>query len=231
MGNVVAELVDDDVKSPATTTAFGYFSMQLPEGDYVTKAEATGHLTAWWDQADAGAASASRSVGAMPNRAQPPSSMVRIVVGALLVLVVGGLIGWSLRGASSSSTTAPSASARATQAAGQRPTTTTTTKKPSKCVPISGVDMVSVDKLPSQAIDTLQSIAAGPPYPFKKDGVVFQNRERILPKESKSYYHEFTVVTPGSSDRGAKRIIVGGCDERWYTEDHYATFRLIEGSP
>lgn len=154
--------------------------------------------------------------------------MVRIVVGALVVLVVGGLIGWSLRGGSST-TTAPSAATRASQSAGQRPTTTN--KKPSNCAPISGVDTVSVDKLPSQAIDTLQSIAAGPPYPFKKDGVVFQNRERILPKESKSYYHEFTVVTPGSSDRGAKRIIVGGCDERWYTEDHYATFRLIEGSP
>jgi ribonuclease T1 len=159
--------------------------------------------------------------------------MVRIVVGALVVLVVGGLIGWSLRGGSSSSTS-PSASTGATKAAGQRPTTTTTTlvnKQPSKCASISGVDTVSVDKLPSQAVDTLQSIAAGPPYPFKRDGVVFQNRERILPKESKSYYHEFTVVTQGSSDRGAKRIIVGGCDERWYTEDHYATFRLIEGSP
>ncbi|MEU6592227.1 ribonuclease domain-containing protein [Streptomyces sp. NPDC046881] len=83
--------------------------------------------------------------------------------------------------------------------------------------------------LPSQAHDTLRLIARGGPYPYAQDGVVFQNRESVLPKQPSGYYHEYTVKTPGSSTRGARRIVTGGeYQEDYYTPDHYATFDLID---
>ncbi|GAA2151832.1 hypothetical protein GCM10009760_47690 [Kitasatospora kazusensis] len=83
--------------------------------------------------------------------------------------------------------------------------------------------------LPSQADDTLNEIANGGPFPFSQDGVVFQNREGVLPGESYGYYHEYTVVTPNSPTRGARRIITGSGDqEDYYTSDHYASFYLID---
>jgi ribonuclease T1 len=81
--------------------------------------------------------------------------------------------------------------------------------------------------LPPQARQTLALIAAGGPFPYAQDGVVFSNIEGLLPKESSRYYHEYTVVTPGSTDRGARRIIAGGGGERYYTDDHYSSFREV----
>ena len=60
-----------------------------------------------------------------------------------------------------------------------------------------------------------------------EDGSVFQNREGVLPEESRGYYHEYTVTTPGSDDRGARRIVAGACGEMYYTDDHYDSFRLV----
>lgn len=83
--------------------------------------------------------------------------------------------------------------------------------------------------LPSEADDTLNLIANGGPFPYRQDGVVFQNREGVLPAESYGYYHEYTVITPGASTRGARRIITGeAAQEDYYTADHYATFSLID---
>ncbi|WP_431037916.1 ribonuclease [Streptomyces sp. P6-2-1] len=83
--------------------------------------------------------------------------------------------------------------------------------------------------LPSQAHDTLDLIDKGGPYPYPQDGTVFQNREGVLPSQSTGYYHEYTVKTPGSSDRGARRIVTGEqTDEDYYTSDHYASFDLID---
>jgi ribonuclease T1 len=86
--------------------------------------------------------------------------------------------------------------------------------------------------LPSEAIDTLQSIERGGPFAYERDGAVFQNRERRLPDRPRGYYHEYTVRTPGASDRGARRIIAGGepPEVYYYTDDHYRTFRRLEGS-
>jgi ribonuclease T1 len=56
---------------------------------------------------------------------------------------------------------------------------------------------------------------------------VFQNREGILPGEPSGYYHEYTVETAGSDDRGARRIVTGSDAERYYTDDHYESFRRI----
>ncbi|MFI6560169.1 ribonuclease domain-containing protein [Streptomyces sp. NPDC050534] len=83
--------------------------------------------------------------------------------------------------------------------------------------------------LPSQAHDTLDLIAQGGPYPYDQDGTVFSNREGVLPSQSSGYYHEYTVVTPGSPTRGARRIVTGEqAQEDYYTSDHYATFDLVD---
>ena len=79
--------------------------------------------------------------------------------------------------------------------------------------------------------DILVGLAGGP-FAYRKDGVVFGNRERLLPLRPRGYYREYTVPTPQSRDRGARRIVCGGRqpaapDACYYTDDHYASFRLI----
>jgi len=91
----------------------------------------------------------------------------------------------------------------------------------------SGLPTVQVAELPVQARETLDLIADGGPYPYPRDGVVFQNRERLLPRKAGGYYREYTVPTPGEDDRGARRIIVGKGGERYWTSDHYASFSVI----
>ncbi|MFF1654317.1 ribonuclease domain-containing protein [Streptomyces sp. NPDC058255] len=92
----------------------------------------------------------------------------------------------------------------------------------------AAVGSICYTALPSQAYDTLDLIASNGPFPYSQDGVVFQNREAVLPSQSTGYYHEYTVITPGSSTRGAKRIVTGKkTDEDYYTSDHYVTFKLI----
>lgn len=90
---------------------------------------------------------------------------------------------------------------------------------------------ISVNELPREAVGTLSLIAAGGPFPYEKDGVVFGNFERALPKHRRGYYHEYTVPTPRARNRGAKRIVCGGplghTDNCYYSDDHYASFRRI----
>lgn len=86
---------------------------------------------------------------------------------------------------------------------------------------------VSVAQLPPEARDTLALIAQGGPYPYEKDGTVFQNREGRLPARPRGYYREYTVKTPGARNRGARRIVAGAGGDKWYTDDHYETFRRI----
>ncbi|MFI9202001.1 ribonuclease domain-containing protein [Streptomyces sp. NPDC053048] len=85
--------------------------------------------------------------------------------------------------------------------------------------------------LPSQAHDTIRLIESGGPFPYPKDGTVFSNRENVLPKQARGYYHEYTVKTPGSPDRGARRIVAGQkTREDYYTADHYRTFDRVDFS-
>ena len=91
---------------------------------------------------------------------------------------------------------------------------------------------VALTALPPQAKATHQLILAGGPFPHDKDGSVFGNRERQLPGKARGYYREYTVNTPGSRNRGARRIVCGGKpptqpDACYYTADHYASFRRI----
>jgi ribonuclease T1 len=87
---------------------------------------------------------------------------------------------------------------------------------------------VSLAELPPEAAETLNLIKQGGPFPYPKDGTVFGNREGRLPAHERGYYKEYTVKTPGSRDRGARRIIAGHKGEFYYTDDHYRTFRLIK---
>lgn len=91
---------------------------------------------------------------------------------------------------------------------------------------------VPLSVLPTQARATEQLIRAGGPFPYEKDGSVFRNRERLLPARERGHYREYTVPTPGSRDRGARRIVCGGQPPTqpevcYYTADHYASFRRI----
>jgi ribonuclease T1 len=92
---------------------------------------------------------------------------------------------------------------------------------------VSSLPTVLVTELPAQAVDTLRLIAADGPFPYPKDGATFSNRERLLPAHPSGWYREYTVVTPGSNDRGARRIIAGDDHARFYTDDHYASFREV----
>ncbi|WP_055715211.1 ribonuclease domain-containing protein [Streptomyces torulosus] len=93
----------------------------------------------------------------------------------------------------------------------------------------AAVGSICHSRLPSQAYTTLNLIERGGPFPYTQDGSVFQNRERVLPSRSSGYYHEYTVKTPGSSTRGARRIVTGQQhQEDYYTADHYASFDLID---
>lgn len=90
---------------------------------------------------------------------------------------------------------------------------------------------ITVSELPVQGARTYQLILQGGPFPHEKDGVVFGNRERLLPLKKRGYYREYTVTTPGARNRGARRIVCGGApqtpDDCFYTADHYASFRKI----
>lgn len=94
------------------------------------------------------------------------------------------------------------------------------------CGDTSGFEKVNLSDLPPEATDTVELIKKGGPYPYPQDGQVFENREGILPDCEDGYYREYTVETPGSDDRGARRFVVGEGGEYFYTEDHYESFSL-----
>jgi ribonuclease T1 len=104
---------------------------------------------------------------------------------------------------------------------------TTTDTAPTKD-PVSGLAYLPVAGLPKEARQTLELIDKGGPYPYSRDGIVYNNLEKILPRQDRGYYHEYTVKTPGEKDRGARRIVTGKGDERYYTDDHYKSFRRIQ---
>jgi ribonuclease T1 len=94
---------------------------------------------------------------------------------------------------------------------------------------------VAAAELPQEARETLALIKTSGPFPYRRDGAVFRNFEKRLPARSRGYYREYTVPTPGATDRGARRIVAGAgpagdvrtSGEYYYTDDHYATFRRI----
>jgi ribonuclease T1 len=98
-----------------------------------------------------------------------------------------------------------------------------------------GLPWIAMAQLPPEARETLALIRQGGPFPYRRDGAVFANREGLLPARPRGYYREYTVPTPGAHDRGARRIVAGAGDtgdvrtsgEYYYTPDHYRSFRRI----
>jgi len=104
-----------------------------------------------------------------------------------------------------------------------------TSADPARSVPAwaHGMSTVTESGLPAEARTTLGLIDKGGPFPYAQDGAVFGNFERELPRQSRGYYHEYTVPTPGERDRGARRIVTGQGHETYYTDDHYQSFKAV----
>lgn len=98
----------------------------------------------------------------------------------------------------------------------------------SPTVTAAGSVGVPLSSLPPEAATTVMLIEKKGPFPYSHDGVVYQNLEHHLPAEPRGYYHEYTVTTPGSADRGTRRIITGDRGEFWYTGDHYQSFVRVD---
>lgn len=100
------------------------------------------------------------------------------------------------------------------------------------CCGLAQAQEIARTELPVEGQETLTLIYQGGPFPHKRDGIVFQNRERLLPLQPRGHYREYTVRTPGVKHRGARRIVCGGEPPTrpaacWYTADHYQSFRKI----
>ena len=149
-------------------------------------------------------------------------SRARVLGVALALLVVVGLLTAAnlLGGGSGSAGDAPPARSLASPL----PSLSRTPARD----PETGLTVVELASLPRQAQQTIALIERGGPFPYAKDGAVFGNRERLLPRQPSGYYREYTVTTPGSDDRGARRIVTGDQDRTFfYTGDHYASFVRI----
>jgi ribonuclease T1 len=135
---------------------------------------------------------------------------------ALLALLAAVGIGYAVDALhSSSSPSSPSSSpssSRSPAASSSAPVATPT---------------VALSQLPPQVAQTVRLIEADGPFPYSQDGVVFDNNEHLLPVQPRGYYHEYTVPTPGASDRGARRIVTGRDGAFYYTDDHYDSFRRV----
>ena len=91
-----------------------------------------------------------------------------------------------------------------------------------------GLPVVALDDLPPEAAATVELIDAGGPFPHEQDDETFFNREGLLPEAPAGHYREYTVETPGSDDRGARRIVAGRDGALYWTSDHYASFSRID---
>lgn len=144
------------------------------------------------------------------------------LVPLLITALVAGV--WRVATRDASTTPADAPGTRATATAGRSGTAYPTSGN----TPDSGLDTIAESKLPQGAKETLALIRAGGPYKYDQDDKTFQNREGILPGQKRGYYREYTVETPGSGDRGARRIIGGRDGDRYWTTDHYDSFRQIQ---
>ncbi|MDQ0079350.1 ribonuclease domain-containing protein [Arthrobacter oryzae] len=156
-----------------------------------------------------------------------------LTLAAVLILVVGlGMVLSTTQEnpagpAVSASPTAGGTSAIGTGSASPGSAKTATVPAVPEVANTSGLEAVAASSLPPEARETLALIARGGPYPYSRDGAVFSNFERLLPRKPGGYYKEFTVRTPGESDRGARRIVAGETGEKYYTPDHYESFLFI----
>lgn len=151
-------------------------------------------------------------------RAPGPARLLCALLSCVTVLLVGLLAGCSEPGSG------PAGGGGSASAAPTSVPTSVSTSTPSWA---EGMPVVTPDALPPEARRTLELIEADGPFPYDRDGAVFNNFERLLPERRRGHYHEYTVRTPGESDRGARRIVTGEDGELYYTDDHYLTFKAV----
>ncbi|GAB3492760.1 ribonuclease domain-containing protein [Amycolatopsis cihanbeyliensis] len=135
---------------------------------------------------------------------------ITVALVALIVLVLGG---WLLKDVLTGTGSAPRTQPTGQAVAGSG----------------SGLAVEPLSGLPAEARTTWELIENGGPFPYPgKDGSVFGNREKLLPQKASGYYHEYTVPTPGSLDRGPRRLVTGESAELYYTADHYESFVVVD---
>jgi guanyl-specific ribonuclease Sa len=163
------------------------------------------------------------------------------LIGLLALL---GLLGGLLLGCSTGTATAPRASSTsagssaaaagssaAPNARGTAPNRAASCPAPSSSTPGAGeshLPLRALCALPPEVAQVWRTIATGGRLTYSRDGIVFNNAERLLPAHPRGYYHEYTVPTPGSRDRGARRLVTGQGHEVYYTGDHYASFFVVD---
>ena len=163
-------------------------------------------------------------------RRRKTQPLVFVVVALALVLT-----GWWQQQQGGTPAPAPSAVEGAAPSAVEGPAPSTlegAPAAPAESAPPQASSPSRVESIPAnerpQLEKTLQLIARGGPFPYAKDGTVFQNREKRLPARPRGYYREYTVPTPGASNRGARRVVQGKDGDTWYTSDHYNSFVRID---
>jgi ribonuclease T1 len=153
-----------------------------------------------------------------------PGRRLSVALVGLIVLVV---FGWVFKDLTSSST--PSSGPATSSSAGAKPSAPGKSTSGAVAGSDSGLEVKALSSLPPQAADTWKLIQKNGPFPYpRNDGVEFQNREKRLPAKANAYYKEYTVPTPGSPDRGARRLIRGDEQELYYTGDHYDSFVVVD---
>ncbi|MER5870481.1 ribonuclease domain-containing protein [Streptomyces sp. NPDC002044] len=154
-----------------------------------------------------------------------PRSLLRFLGALFLCTALVGAAGCGgSKPAPAATSASPGASAGTSTASGDVPGGASSAAAPGWA---KGMATVRAGALPRQARDVLALIDEGGPYPHRQDGTVFGNFEKVLPRQKRGYYHEFTVRTPGERDRGARRIVTGEGGEFFYTDDHYETFKAV----
>lgn len=156
------------------------------------------------------------------DRASPRPTPSRTV----LLLGVAVIVLLALVGACLVSGSRPGGGGTGATSAGAAPSAASSAPD-GAATPDSGLAAIPESRLPREAAETLRLIRAGGPFPHRQDGAVFQNRERVLPRQPRGYYHEYTVRTPGESDRGPRRLVLGNSGDLYWTTDHYATFQQV----
>ena len=166
---------------------------------------------------------------------RPPPVLVGV---ALLIVAAGAAFGLTSGGDEPSRSSPGTRETATTTATTVRPSSEGGSETPSNASglpdvspgladPVSDLPTMTVSELPAEAIEVLALIDGEGSFPYEQDDSVFQNREGLLPERAEGHYREYTVETPGSSDRGARRLVVGAEGARYYTDDHYESFREV----
>ena len=160
----------------------------------------------------------------MGRRALTRGGLAAALIALAIYVLLGGEI--DLNGSETTTTTTPTTAEAPPMETGAQPEPPPTETAP------DGAGAPSEDDISPQEAEeigrVLALVEAGGPFPHDQDGTTFQNREGLLPPQSEGYYREYTCQTPGSDDRGARRLVIGEGGETYYTADHYRSFTRID---